>query len=131
MLIIQLKKMTSNTLQSQNVQASSVYIRKQLHQFDSSVTLHPACCSAYFVFKNYVLHLHLKQIVGCIIAECARCNFVSFQRAGTVDSVMSNRPFSRPNTSNTLVLPRSVFFCIAQHLGALSHNLVMDAQGHI
>ncbi|KAK7107042.1 coiled-coil domain-containing protein 81-like [Littorina saxatilis] len=27
-------------------------------------------------------------------------------RAGTVDSVMSNRPFSRSNTSNTLVLPR-------------------------
>nr|KAG5704946.1 hypothetical protein BaRGS_022788 [Batillaria attramentaria] len=27
-------------------------------------------------------------------------------RAGTVDSVMSNRPFSRPGTSNTLVLPR-------------------------
>ena len=81
--------------------------------------------------KVMCVHLHLKQIVVCIIAECARCNFVSFQRSGTVDSVMSNRPFSRPNTSNTLVLPRSVFFCIAQHLGALSHNLVMDAQGHI
>ncbi|XP_076444889.1 coiled-coil domain-containing protein 81-like [Babylonia areolata] len=27
-------------------------------------------------------------------------------RAGTVDSVMSNRPFSRPGTSNTLILPR-------------------------
>ncbi|XP_076466894.1 coiled-coil domain-containing protein 81-like [Babylonia areolata] len=27
-------------------------------------------------------------------------------RAGTVDSVMSNRPFSRPNTSNTVLLPR-------------------------
>ncbi|KAL8620974.1 hypothetical protein ACOMHN_035910 [Nucella lapillus] len=27
-------------------------------------------------------------------------------RAGTVDSVISNRPFSRPGTSNTLILPR-------------------------
>ncbi|KAL8595079.1 hypothetical protein ACOMHN_019117 [Nucella lapillus] len=27
-------------------------------------------------------------------------------RAGTVDSVMSNRPFSRPNTSNTVLLPK-------------------------
>ena len=112
MFIVQLKKWPAMALHYHRI--SFLYtLYQQATSSDWCDCSISFCLSLCLCIVNYA-YMYTSQFETNVLLtpECLKCTSVSFQRAGTVDSVMSNRPFSRPNTSNTLVLPRSVSFCM-------------------